>query len=239
MAKLNPSLIPAALFVFLHIIADCPEGVQCQDSFTHDLKIRYFSDVSLLCDHPGLNITDNPSTVNSISWVLPDGTTIDANSLLNDRKYVLSGPDDDVSLPTRDRPAFDAFNLTVLRVDDDVFGYYTCVIVRSVTPGSGDAPISVVRWGLNVDGADFSELLETYKENAIIGGAAAAGMLVLVGGGCLFYHCRYSSRKSDGDASDDDDDKEGVTNGVALSYNNDGFKSSDVEVINVEVTEKL
>ena len=73
---------------------------------------------------------------------------------------------------------------------DAQFGYYTCVMVPTA-PGRG---ARVARWGVNVQGADFSRLESQYRHSAVVGAIAAAVMLVLVGGGCVIWHFRYSTR---------------------------------------------
>jgi hypothetical protein len=51
-----------------------------------------------------------------------------------------------------------------------------------------------MRWGVNVDGADFSELEEQYRHNAIVGAIAAAVMVVAIGGCCAVWNYRYARR---------------------------------------------
>ena len=84
------------------------------------------------------------------------------------------------------------------------------------------------RYGLNIDGADFSELIKQYEENAIVGGVAAATMLVLVGGACLLWNCRYANRHFPDDEGDVIEEQK--------SHSNAGFRSdmemtSDVTVV--------
>ena len=223
---------------FLLLLASITHDVTASHhtvSVKRDITVPYFDNVPMVCDDISLNLTSRHQTVNhqvkSISWILPDGTTITKDSLHKPNahrpKYVFSSPKEDVPQPQAD--AFASYNLTVLNVDDDNFGYYTCVIVHD------DLSISVVRWGLNIDGADFSELMDTYRENAIIGGIAAAGMLVLVGGACLIWNFRYANRRGD-----DDIIRGGAVTvvGQTRDYDNAGFKSdvtSGIEMAEVEV----
>lgn len=161
--------------------------------YTYDLTVKYFADASMLCDHPDLNVTLAPDVL-SLSWMFPDGGVRDSITRPDQRYYSLLGPE-----TSRD-PRYSAYNLTALGVDDRLFGYYTCIVVYS-RPQKAPA---VIRWGLNVGGADFSELMETYKKNAIIGGCAAAAMLLIVGGGCLIWNIR-NSKRSDGSKNSGDD----------------------------------
>ena len=146
-----------------------------------NVKVEYYSNATLICDNNQLNLSlSDQAGVVSKYWMLPGGSLVDNTSKsdmveLHVPRWTLS-------------PNFANFNLTLNRVDDEDFGMYTCVIVYS------DGKIKTVRRGLNVDGADFSKLLETYRENAIIGGIAAAGLFVVFSASCVIWHCRYSSR---------------------------------------------
>uniref|UniRef100_A0A2C9K8N9 Ig-like domain-containing protein n=1 Tax=Biomphalaria glabrata TaxID=6526 RepID=A0A2C9K8N9_BIOGL len=179
----------------IYLATPVASELMTSQKYHHHLTIKYFTQASMVCDHPDLNVT-LLRDVRSLSWMLPDGTIVDASSALDSRLYFISGPD------TLSEPAFSAYNLTALNVDDASFGYYTCLVVYNT---QGRLP-TAVRWGLNVDGADFSDLLETYKTNAIIGGCAAAAMLLLVGGGCLIWNVRNGQRN----AEEEDEDKADV-----------------------------
>ena len=90
-----------------------------------------------------------------------------------------------------------ASTINVTRADEDRFGYYTCVIIHN------DHRVTVFRWGLNVDGADFSELEDHYKHSAVIGAIAAGVVLAVVGGGCLIRDLRYKKRGKEGKEGED------------------------------------
>lgn len=114
-------------------------------------------------------------------WILPGGSMIDNTShsdMVETNVYRWS-----ISKTN--------FNLTINRVDDDDFGMYTCVVVFD------DHQVKIVRRGLNMDGADFSKLQETYRENAIIGGIAAACLFAVFSSACVIWHCRFSSRQKE------------------------------------------
>ena len=89
--------------------------------------------------------------------------------------------------------------------------------------------VSLVRWGLNVDGADFSDLEKQYRESAIIGAIAAAVMLIILGGGCLIWHFRYSRRdqNSRGRASGIEDDPKKTSEQL---YHNQAFDNPRTDV---------
>ncbi|XP_059158113.1 uncharacterized protein LOC131942320 [Physella acuta] len=190
---------------------------------TFDLSVRYFTDASMTCDHPSLNLTLSDD-IASISWVLPDGALVGADTVLNPSMYVFT--------PTGFEPVFSTYNLTALQVDDPSFGFYTCVVVYT-TPGKTP---SVVRWGLNVNGADFTDLMETYQTNAIIGGSAAAAMLLIVGGGCLIWNVRNSRRSDEKDEGEGEDEGEvgEVTKEKFLEHSNQAY-AEDGEMLSVEV----
>lgn len=153
-------------------------AVTCERFYT-DLTVRYFSDVSMICDHPDLQISQQ-TDVRSLAWILPDGELIDSFRRPDPKLYQMS----------RMNGSLDSYNLTAMNINDAVFGYYTCIVVYdSQTKG-----VNVIRWGLNVDGADFTELMQTYQENAIIGGVAAAAMLVVIMAVCLLWHFRFNNR---------------------------------------------
>lgn len=183
-------------------------------AYTFDLRVKYFSNVSMFCDHPQLNVTKR-NDVQSLVWVFPDGGTFQSSREPDRKLFHLSGHS----------PSLPAYNLTALNINDPVFGYYICVVIYQ----SRETPISVVRWGLNVDGADFSELLKTYEENAIVGGVAAAAVLALVAAGCLVWHFRYDNRHSKLSIHEEDDAVyQGVTKTTVMAYDNEGYVQGDL-----------
>ncbi|BFZ24051.1 hypothetical protein BsWGS_27090 [Bradybaena similaris] len=174
--RCNTSLLKTALSVFC--VGFFVPAVTCE-IFYIDLTAKYFSDVSMICDHPDLQISQQ-ADVRSLAWILPDGELIDSSRRPDPRLYQLSGIND----------RLDSYNLTAMDINDAVFGYYTCIVVYN----SQVKPVNVIRWGLNVGGADFTELMQTYQDNAIVGGVAAAAMLVAIGAVCLLWHFRFSNR---------------------------------------------
>ncbi|GFN88113.1 hypothetical protein PoB_001461900 [Plakobranchus ocellatus] len=188
------------LLVFLSLPHAAGADNDNRNRYVLNTKVPFYSSPSMTCDHPLLNITLSDD-VKAISWVFPDGTNVYSASDVNPRQYVFSEPDSSTTGPNSS--IFALYNLTALEIDEDQFGYYLCVVEYTNT-GSDVKPAAVIRWGLNVNGADFSDLLKTYRENAIVGGAAAAALLVLVGGGCLFWNVRYGNQGLD----DNDDDAE-------------------------------
>jgi hypothetical protein len=175
-------MLPSRKFFFtagvLVLHAQLLVSVVAADSYVTELSRKYFTDVTMVCDHPDLNVTAR-SDVTSLTWILPDGETADSTRRPDPSRFQMSGPRRDLQ----------AYNLTALSINDDVFGDYLCVIV------SNRSRITVVKWRLNVGGADFSELMETYQENAVAGAIAAASMIVAIGAMCLLWHFRYSNRQ--------------------------------------------
>ena len=171
--------------------------------FVCNTKVPFFDTVSMTCDHPLLNISTS-SEVKSIFWIFPDGTNVHSEANVDRNLYTFSSQSIESYSPGQEPGAvLDLYNLTALEIDEDQFGYYHCV----VTYKSASRPATVIRWGLNVNGADFSDLLREYRRKAVIGGIAAACLLLLVGGCCLFWNVRNSKRdqemeKENGDLND-------------------------------------
>lgn len=142
------------------------------DAERQDIKVRYYAPCVLKCSD---NVTQ-PRDVRMF-WILPDAVAIDHTT-------------DESRLPTRLRfvNPNSSNELNITRVDDDQFGYYTCVMINAST-----GEVMVTQWGVNIDGADFSALEAEYRHSAIIGAIAAAVMLAVVGGGCVIWHFRFSS----------------------------------------------
>ncbi|GFS11711.1 endonuclease-reverse transcriptase [Elysia marginata] len=157
--------------------------------YLHYKTVRFFSNVSMTCDHPSLNVS-SASNVRDVSWVLPDGTNVDSNEDVNNKLFSFSNHTYDSG------KTLDLYNLTAKKIDDDMFGYYHCVVQYTTSE------VAVIRWGLNVNGADFSDLLDDYRENAVIGGIAAASVLLVIGGCCLFWNSRYSKRQEEREDED-------------------------------------
>lgn len=184
------------------------------DAWTKDIKVRYYGTAILRC-HENETVIPNAR----VFWITPDASIIEQNTT-------------DSQLPTNvikvNGTVISMLNVT--KVDDDQFGYYTCVMVSNNPVDS----VTLVRWGLNVDGADFSDLEKQYRDNAIVGAIAAAIMLVLLGGGCFIWHFRYSRRERDrnGRSSIEDDPKK-----TSVQLYNPAFDDSAADTENVETPE--
>lgn len=182
--------------------------------YGQNIKVEYYSRATLQCDNDKLNLSSsNQADVVSKTWILPNGNTVDNTSKSdmverNVPRWTLS-------------ENFANFNLTLNRVDDDDFGMYTCIVVFK------NDKIKVVQRGLNVDGADFSKLLETYRKNAITGGIAAACLFAVFAASCVIWHCRYSSRR------EKDQNKEGLETG------DPAMKTFDNAAVEMEETNHL
>ena len=137
------------------------------------MKVPYYSTVTLRCQEDPAQ----PMGTGQVFWITPDNAVIQPSTPQSQLPANIVVP-----------PGGHVSEINVTNVSDDSFGYYTCVMVT----GSGE--VMLARWGLNVDGADFSDLEEQYRRNAVIGAIAAAVMVVVVGGACLVWHFRYSRR---------------------------------------------
>lgn len=146
-----------------------------------NIKVEYFKPATLSCDDIQYNITttSDPEIMKKY-WILPTGKRIDQSSeapvLLGQIKQWEISPDP-------------IFNITINKVDDVDFGYYYCIIVYT------NHSILAIQQGLNIDGADFSSLIEQYKYNAMVGGIAAAVLFASIAGLCIVYNFRYSKKK--------------------------------------------
>lgn len=112
------------------------------DAERQDIKVRYYAPCVLKCSD---NVTQ-PRDVRMF-WILPDAVAIDHTT-------------DESRLPTRLRfvNPNSSNELNITRVDDDQFGYYTCVMINAST-----GEVMVTQWGVNIDGADFSALEAEYR----------------------------------------------------------------------------
>ncbi|RUS75252.1 hypothetical protein EGW08_016987 [Elysia chlorotica] len=203
-----------SLLLALYIAATVGAENNGAKKYVHHIKVPYFDTVSMTCDHPLLNVSTSPSDVLSIAWVLPDGTNVHSVGDLNHERYTFTGLKVDPTSQSGElSKALDLYNLTASEIDEDQFGYFHCV----VTFKTGNGPVAVIRWGLNVNGADFSELLEEYRDNALVGGIAAACLLLLIGGCCLFWNVRNSKQDQEmGEQSIGSDNLK--TNGAESAY---------------------
>ncbi|XP_076468235.1 uncharacterized protein LOC143299035 [Babylonia areolata] len=163
----------------------------CCQAWSRDIKVRYYSSVTLTCLPPNTNTTTfpDPSTT-QVFWMTPDATVLTESTPVE-------------QFPRNVRLVNDSVigMLRVSQVDDGTFGYYTCVMVKVKADDSNNTDnnkVWLVRWGLNVNGADFSQLEAQYRKNAVVGAIAAGVMIVLLGGACLLWHFRYSKRAARG-----------------------------------------
>ena len=140
------------------------------DALTVEFKAKYYADTTLTCDAASLQL---PYTTFKIYWALPDGSFLNW-FYTGDEKYTVGeGPE---------------FNLTINNIDDRDFGWYYCVILW-------DNYIYLthsIKVGLNVNGADYEDMYDGYRNSALIGGIMAAGTAFLLALCCLVYWCRYS-----------------------------------------------
>lgn len=144
--------------------------------YAEDIKKPYFVEVTLDC---WLNMSmPHASNIHKRYWIFPNGKTYDSDSdapiCRNEKCWTMD--------PT-------GYNITLKRINDEDFGVYYCINVMH------DNTIHVERRGLNVDGPYYGDLLEQYKENAMVGGIAAAVLFVFLAGSCLLWNCRYNKRK--------------------------------------------
>ncbi|XP_046553448.1 uncharacterized protein LOC124262899 [Haliotis rubra] len=198
----------------------CLIPVEGQDKASMDITVKYFTDVSLQCDSLALNISDNMSKVRNLHWILTDGVLVDAASN---------------NLPMNLALSPHGYTLNITKVSDAMFGYYHCVILFN------DNTVKAVRKGVNVDGADFTELHDQYRSNAIIGGIAAGIMVAIVAASCLIWHYRFKK-----DFNDKEDlYKPDHTNGTVVTYDNmavemeDKSPSAEEDISNGVINEKL
>lgn len=167
-----------------------------------EIHLEYYAQVSLSCDAEKYNITNAQDIVKRY-WLLPNGDLIKVQTKTEHLNFDSN------------------FTLTVEKIDDPDFGYYYCLMVRS------DNTIGKIRHGLNVDGADFSGLLEKYRKNAIIGGIAAGTLFVIVSGFCLVWQLRYQRRDQRNKAVDELDNAINVFD--LKEYDNVGFEEAKTD----------
>ncbi|XP_071088234.1 uncharacterized protein [Haliotis cracherodii] len=185
-------------------ISVCFIPVQGQDKASMDKTIRYFTDISLQCDSLALNISDDMSQVTKLYWILTDGVLVDSTS---------------TNLPKNVALSANSYTLNITKISDPMFGYYHCVILFN------NNTVQAIRRGVNVDGADFTELHDQYRSNAIIGGIAAGVMVAIVGVSCLVWHFRF--RKDFNDR--EDLYKPDKINGTGVAYDNTAVEMEDKE----------
>lgn len=179
-----------------------------------NIKVEYFKPATLPCDDIRYNIsTSTNSTIKKKYWILPTGKRIDQNS----EAPVLLGQIEQWKIS-----ASPNFTITLNKVDDIDFGYYYCIVVYD------NYSILAIQQGLNIDGADFSSLIEQYKHNAMIGGIAAAVLFGTIAGLCIVWNFRFSKKK--GASSKDTSEVNGYG---AQSYHDN--QAAEMEEITTEL----
>lgn len=153
-------------------------AVNCDGNI--DIMVEYYTSVNLPCDDYTLNYTTNnrnrQDMIKHKFWILPSNEIVDNQTV---RK--------NIELST----SWENFSLTIQRINDADFGYYTCIIVTDNV-----LLTKSVRRGVNIDGPSFGDLDSKYRHNAMVGGIAAAIMFVLIGSTCLIWNFRFA-RKMD------------------------------------------
>lgn len=166
-----------------------------------EFYLEYYTTVSMDCDDSKYNFTSSQH-IEKRYWLLPDSSLLQSGQ---NNKHVNIDSN---------------FTLTINKIDDNDFGYYFCLVVRS------DHSVDRIRHGLNVNGPYFGDLLEKYRKNAIIGGIAAGTLFVIVAGTCLVWHMRYQTRERKNKAVDELDK---AIHGFDLkAYDNVGLDNTDI-----------
>lgn len=188
------------------------------DAWKKDIKVRYFSSTILPCQE---NRTVIPDT-SQIFWITPDATVLTSTT-----------PEKDFPQNVKLAQNNLITQLNITEVSDSQFGFYTCVMVKT------NSEVVLARWGLNVDGADFSHLEEEYRKNAVVGAIAAGVMIALLGGTCLIWHFRYTKRSRPGESAENggvkDDLGKPATSNV---FHNQGYDEPLPRVVVAEVQEE-
>lgn len=175
--------------------------------YSTNLKQEYFTDAVFTCNHTLHNFTSDFS-INKTYWIIPNGTVI---------SQAYSGSHVEVDSD---------FTITIHRIDDDDFGNYYCLLVRS------DYSVDRIKHGLNVDGPYFGDLVAIYSRRAMIGGIAGGSLFLVLMGCCLVWHFRYQQREDRNKAVDDLDR---AIDGYDLkAYHNVGMEPDEDSVTKVE-----
>ncbi|KAL4230066.1 hypothetical protein ACF0H5_010451 [Mactra antiquata] len=183
--------------------------VLCQVCYADDVHLPYYKPVTLSCDIDQYNITDVPS-IDTRYWLIPNGELISEQSHTDNLHFNQN------------------FSLSINKIDDEDFGYYYCILVRS------DKTVDTIRHAVNVNGADFGNLLEKYRKNAITGGIAAGVLFVIVTGFCFVWRLRYQ-RKDQRNRAVNELDK--AIDGYDLkAYDNVGFNGEATQTHNQGAT---
>ena len=134
---------------------------------TIDYKAEYYSNVTLFCNHEVLNL---PYTPFKIYWILPDESVLQPNDVSRREKYIVGKPPN--------------YNLTIIKVNDDDFDRYYCVILWD----NSIYLVHTILVDLELDGERFSEI---YRRGVMIGGISAAATLTVLCALSLVYYFRY------------------------------------------------
>jgi len=170
-----------------------------------DLHLKYYTDATMECDEIAHNISTSSPIVRKY-WLFPKGQLYESTA--NSTRHLV----------------FDGANgtLTVKRIDDDDFGKYYCIIVH------GDNSLSRISHGLNLNGAYFGNLLELYKQKAMVGGIAAGILFAIISSFCICYQLRYRRRSQRNNAVDELDK---AIDGYDLkAYDNVAVDAADTQV---------
>ena len=154
-----------------------------QDQENLNKKVPYFTSTYFYCESHAVNTSHLRTSIESVTWILPDNTILKQGQMWKKATVSAGG-----------------YNITISEINDDVFGYYYCIVVMNPM-GNVPSEVKSIQFGLNIDGADFSDLREHYRKSAIIGGIAAAVMAVVFGVGCLVWHYRYTAKQNDQNGS--------------------------------------
>ena len=164
------------------------------------LHQEYFTEARLRCDTTGNETFGNSLEVNKY-WLLPDGTFINQETKHRNKLKIDTN-----------------FTLYISKISDEDFGLYYCISVLN------DSGLYIQRHGLNIDGANFDTLNQSYARRAVTGVIAAVGILVFMLGVFLIYHLRFSKKAKRKKMILDDLNK-GIDRFNTQFYDNVGFEA--------------
>ncbi len=113
---------------------------------------------------------EDTTTFTAITWMLPNLTIVDLAFI--DSKYEVS---------------MNGWQFSIKNVDVNDFGIYHCMMRRD----SGKGDWYLVKWGINIRGPYFEDLLEKYELNIIIGFSAAGGFVAIAAMVWAVWHFRW------------------------------------------------
>ena len=167
------------------------------------LHQEYYTVAKLHCETTGKEngtTKDNPDVVNRY-WLLPNGNLVHQTSDISE-KFKLDAN----------------FTLTVNKIADEDFGKYFCLLVLN------DSSVLIHRHGLNVDGAAFDTLHESYAKRAVIGTVAAAALVLSMLVVYVIYKIQFSKKAKRRKMIAEDLSK-GVNRYSTAFYDNVGFEA--------------